>query len=156
MSVLPLALLLLRASRWFDRQLLDALEQHGWPALSPAQSLVFAHLDAAGVPPAELARRLGQTRQATSDLVRGLVRLNLVTTGANPRRRGGRLVVLTDLGRALVDDAGQLLTELEREFGADRVLALRELLEAVGPAVGLEREPVPEVDGHRAGVGTEP
>ena len=128
MAPLPLALLLLRASRWFDRQLLDGLQKRGWPALSPAQSLVFAHLDAAGVPPAELARRLGQTRQATADLVRGLVRHDLLAVDPNPARRGGRLVVLTDRGRALVQDAGQLLAELEAAYGEDRAQTLRGLL----------------------------
>jgi len=58
-SQVPLALLLLRASRWFDRQLLEGLEAEGWPRLTPAQSLVFAHLDPDGVAPATLARRLG-------------------------------------------------------------------------------------------------
>jgi DNA-binding MarR family transcriptional regulator len=128
MAPLPLALLLLRASRWFDRQLLDGLQKRGWPALSPAQSLVFAHLDAAGVPPAELARRLGQTRQATADLVRGLVRHDLLAVDPNPARRGGRLVVLTDRGRALVQDAGELLAGLEAAYGEDRVQTLRALL----------------------------
>lgn len=132
MAPLPLALLLLRASRWFDRQLLDRLQERGWPALSPAQSLVFAHLDAQGVPPSELARRLGQTRQATADLVRGLVRHDLLAIGANPRRRGGRLVLLTERGQALVADAGRLLAELESAFGDERVTALRALLEPLG------------------------
>jgi DNA-binding MarR family transcriptional regulator len=136
MAQLPLALLLLRASRWFDRQLLEGLQQRGWPALSPAQSLVFAHLEPEGVPPAELARRLGQTRQATADLVRGLVAHDLLVIAPNPLRRGGRLVLLTDRGRALVRDAGVLLSELEAAAGADRVRALRALLEdfeAPGP-----------------------
>lgn len=143
MAQLPLALLLLRASRWFDRQLLAGLQERGWPALSPAQSLVFAHLDPAGVPPAELARRLGQTRQATSELVRGLVGHDLVLLGPNPGRRGGRLVLLTDRGRALVRDAGQLLTELESSVGADRVRALRHLLEDLDQEIGAGGGPSP-------------
>ena len=117
MCTVPLALLLLRASRWFDRQLLDRLPQEGWPALSPAQSLVFAYLDADGTPPAELARRLGNTRQATSQLVDGLVRLDLLALDPNPARRGGRLVVLTDRGRHLAADAHRILHTLETEFG---------------------------------------
>lgn len=134
MAPLPLALLLLRASRWFDRQLLAGLQRRGWPALSPAQSLVFAHLDGAGVPPAELARRLGQTRQATSELVRGLVRHDLLVVRPDPARRRGRLVVLTERGRDLVRDADELLAELETAVGPERVGALRQLLD------GLDRE----------------
>jgi DNA-binding MarR family transcriptional regulator len=128
MAPAPLALLLLRASRWFDRQLLDGLQREGWPMLSPAQSLVFAHLDAEGVPPAELARRLGHTRQATQDLLVGLVRLDLVALEPNPERRGGRLVVLTDRGRVLTADAQRLLTDLEESLGAGLVDQLRGLL----------------------------
>ena len=137
MAQLPLALLLLRASRWFDRQLLAGLQQRGWPALSPAQSLVFAHLDAEGVPPAELARRLGQTRQATSELVRGLVAHELLVLEPNPGRRGGRLVVLTARGQALVRDARHLLAELESAVGHDRVRALRHLLDDLDRHAGV-------------------
>ena len=149
MAPLPLAFLLLRASHWFDRRLLDGLQQRGWPALSPAQSLVFAHLDPEGLPPAELARRLGQTRQATSEVVRGLVRLGLLEIDLNPRRRGGRLVLLTQRGRALVRDAQQLLAELEAAVGMHRVEALRDLLDEItttdgepdggAPAAGASR-----------------
>lgn len=124
----PLALLLLRASRWFDQQLLDRLQDRGWPRLSPAQSLVFAHLDDAGVPPATLARRLGTTRQATQDLVAGLVRHGLLETRADPERYRGRLVTLTSAGHRLATEAGEILAELETSLGTERGRALRGLL----------------------------
>lgn len=125
MTQVPLALLLLRASRWFDRQLLVGLEQNGWPALSPAQSLVFAYLDRSGTTPAELARRLGQSRQATHQLVQGLVAHDLLVLVPNPARRGGLLIRLTKRGRALAEDARQLLQTLEEQLGATPVEALR-------------------------------
>lgn len=124
----PLALLLLRASRWFDQQLLDRLEQQGSPRLTPAQSLVFAHLAPDGVAPATLARRLGTSRQATQDLVAGLARHGLVEIVADPTRHRGRLVTLTTTGRTLARDARAILTELENSIGAERACALRELL----------------------------
>lgn len=129
MAPLPLALLLLRASRWFDQQVLDGLQQRGWPALTPAQSLVFAHLDDDGTTPSELARRLGQTRQSTSELVAGLVRHGLLQVGPNPDRRGGRLIGFTDRGWACIRDAKSLLSELETAVGVERAGALRALLE---------------------------
>lgn len=128
MSPVPLALLLLRASRWFDRQLLDGLEAEGWPRLTPAQSLVFAHLGPDGVAPATLARRLGITRQGVQELVAGLVRHDLLTVQDDPTRRGGRLVVLTGTGRAVTADARRLLDELEHSLGEQRVDQLRNLL----------------------------
>lgn len=115
-----------------DRQLLDGLERAGWPRLTPAQSLLFAHLPADGVPPASLARQLGTTRQGTHELVAGLVRLDLLVVAVDPTRAGGRLVTLTDRGRALTDDARQILRDLERHLGDERVDEIRRLLADVG------------------------
>jgi DNA-binding MarR family transcriptional regulator len=136
----PLALLLLRASRWFDRQLLERLAERGWPALTPAQSLVFAHLDPEGVPPAELARRLGTSRQSTQDLVAGLVARGLLVLASNPLRRGGRLVTMTEQGRALAGDSRRIQEALERDLGERRVSDLRALLQDFGE---LSSDPVP-------------
>lgn len=130
MPDLPLALLLLRASRWFDRRVLDRLRDEGWPPLSPAQSLVFAYLDEAGTTPAELARRLGHSRQATQQLLDGLVALDLLASRPNPARRGGLLVALTDRGRALAGDARRIFRTLEADLGPDRSNQLRSLLAA--------------------------
>ena len=128
MPTAPLALLLLRASRWFDQQLLRELHREGWPALSPAQSLVFAYLEPDGTTPAELARRLGNSRQATSQLLAGLVALDLLAFRPNPARRGGLLVGLTDRGRALGRNADRILRGLEDGLGPARAEELRTLL----------------------------
>jgi DNA-binding MarR family transcriptional regulator len=124
----PLARLLLLASRWFDAQSLAELERQGWPRLSSAQSLVFAFLEEGGVPPAELARRLGNTRQATHELVQGLCRIGLLELGVDPNRRGGRLVLLTERGMQFAHAGYRVLTELEARLGARRVRTLRRLL----------------------------
>jgi DNA-binding MarR family transcriptional regulator len=137
----PLARMLLLASRWFDRQVLTALEARGWPRLSPAQSLLFAHLGDDVISPAELARRLGNTRQTTHGLIEGLQRLDLVGVHENPRRHGRTLVCITPRGRALATDAYRILAELEERLGTERVEALRRLLADIGadPAVGDDR-----------------
>lgn len=149
MASVPLALLLLRASRWFDRQLLLGLQREGWPALSPAQSLVFAYLDPAGVPPAELARRLGHTRQATHQLIAGLVALDLLTLQPNPARRGGLLVTLTDRGRAFTQDGYRILRRLECDLGVDQVARLRDLLAFVDQPDRAESDPASPARQHR-------
>ena len=145
MPQVPLALLLLRASRWFDRQLLAGLADRGWPTLSPAQSLVFAYLNPSGTTPAELARRLGQSRQATQQLVQGLLAHDLLTLVPNPVRRGGLLIRLTNRGRALTEDARQLLQILEEQLGAAPAEALRTHLDRFH-----EPEPPPRPSGHDA------
>lgn len=128
----PLARLLLMSSRWFDARSLAELERLGWPRLSPAQSLVFAHLERDGVSPAELARRLGHTRQATHELVAGLSRLGLLVVEDDPHRRGGRRVVLTEQGLAFAGAGYRVLTDIEATLGARRVRTLRRLLADIG------------------------
>jgi len=131
----PLALLLLTASRWFDRQLLERLEVQGWPRLSSAQSLVFAHLPSHGVAPASLARALGATRQSTQELLAGLARLDLVEVVDDPSTKRGKLARLTSRGRRLAGDALVVLAQLEEELGRTRCAQLRALLTElpVGP-----------------------
>lgn len=124
----PLALLLLLASRRLDGQALHRLEEQGWPRLSPAQSLLFAHLGEGGISPVELARRMGQSRQATHELVHGLIGLNLLMVTADPSRRAGRLIAPTEAGRQLSVAAYQILMGIEFDLGADVVTALRRLL----------------------------
>lgn len=124
-----LALQLLKAGRWFDEKLLDGLAAKGWPRLTGPQSQLFARLDREGTPPAELARRLGTTRQSTQDLVGGLERLGLLEVIDDPSRRRGRLVRLTPDGRRIARDARQLLVELEARLDPEQVRALGELLD---------------------------
>lgn len=125
----PLAWLLLRASQQLDHQLRERLVRTGWPSLSPAQSLLFAHLPAAGVSPAGLARALGVSRQAVHQLVGGLVQMGLLAVAVDPARRRGRLVVVTASGRALTREAAAVLADLEDDYGRGRAQVLRELLQ---------------------------
>lgn len=125
----PLARLLYLAGQWFDVRTREELERRGWPRLSAAQTALFAHLEEDGVPPAELARRLGHSRQATHEMVHGLVRLALLQVLDDPRRRGGRLVCVTPRGRALALDAYGILLELEEGLGTEHVATLRRVLE---------------------------
>ncbi len=129
---LPLAYLLLRASRWFDTALRDALAAGGRPRLTAAQSLVFAFLDPGGTPPATLARQLGTTRQATQDLVAGLVGHRLLEVVDDPARRRGRLVRLTAEGRTLAADAVRTLAALEAGLPAGPARMLRRSLTDLG------------------------
>ena len=124
----PLARLLFLASRWFDEESRDELERRGWPRLTAAQTGLFAHLSDVPSPPAELARRLGNTRQATAELIQGLVRLELLQVTDDPDRRGGRLVCVTSQGLQLAVEAYEILLDLESHLDKDVVEQLRQLL----------------------------
>ncbi len=132
--------LLLRAFRWFDESLLNALHAAGWPELTRAHSLVFAQLDSAGTRTAEIARRAGISRQAVHQTVQELQRLGLATLVLDPTNRSAKLVVPTDRGRDSIRVAKAALAKLEGELaqrlGRQRVQALRQALEADwGPAI---------------------
>jgi len=131
---LPLIDLLLRGFRWFEDGLLSRLAEHGWPQITRAHSLVFAHLDLEGTRPSELARRIGISRQAVNQTLVELVELGLVELAPDPASRRSKLVVLTPLGRTTVGSAQAMFRELEdslaQQIGRARVTELRRALEA--------------------------
>jgi len=130
----PLIDLLLRSFRWFEDGLLARFEEAGWPEITRAHSLVFAHFDREGTRPSELARRIGISRQAVHQTVGELVELGLVELAPDPASRRAKLVVLTPLGRRRVAEAhgifGELEGELARRIGRKSVTELRRALEA--------------------------
>ncbi len=97
------------------------------------QSLVFANLVRSGTSIAELARRIGVTRQTMHETVRSIRDAGLVEIRADPTNRRRKLVVLTEIGQANVAAAAHVSADLERELshriGADRVAVLRDALE---------------------------
>lgn len=130
---MPLGQLLLQAFRWMDDSLRATLAARGWPHITPAQSLVFAHLDHGGTRSAELARRIGVSRQAVHQTVRELEALGLVEQVPDPANASARLVRLTAEGRRNVAAALTAFADLEAELadriGADMVAQLRAALE---------------------------
>jgi DNA-binding MarR family transcriptional regulator len=130
----PLIDLLLRGYRWFEDGLLSRLEEAGWPEVTRAQSLVFAHFDREGTRPSELARRIGISRQAVHQTVGELVELGLVELVPDPASRRAKLVVLTPSGRRTVEAALAIFRELEdaltRRIGLKSVTEVRRALEA--------------------------
>lgn len=126
--------LLLRRFRWVDAALLAELEAEGWPAFRHSHSLVMAYLPEGGIRPAELARRIGISRQALHETLNELKSLDVVETADDPRDRRAQVVQLTQSGRDNVVAAlaafDRLEHELMRRIGHDRVAALRDALEA--------------------------
>jgi DNA-binding MarR family transcriptional regulator len=127
-----LALALLKASDWFNDALLRRLHANGWPTVTRSHSLVFANLDPAGTRPAELARRLGITRQSMQKLLQAMVELDLVEVSVDDRDARATVVHLTAAGKVLMKSARRELALLERELarriGMQNVDALRSVL----------------------------
>src|SRR3954464_204895 len=101
--------------------------------LARSHSLVFAHLDADGTRPAEIARRAGISRQAVGQTVAQMKTQGLGKLAPDPSNRRARLVQPTAKGRKALErtGTGSAAAEkvLSRRIGASRVKGLREALE---------------------------
>ena len=123
--------------RWFDDGLRASLRDAGFGQITTAQSMVFPYLDAEGTRPADLARRLGMSRQGLQQLVAGLVEQGLVELVADPTSGRSKLVRLTERGKESVKAALECLDGLERHLannlGQENTAQLRELLATAWP-----------------------
>ena len=111
-----LARLLLDRFRWFDEALRTTLEERLGFEITSAQSLLFADLTRGGERQADIARRLGVSRQAVNELVRTLEHDGLVEIVPDPTSGRSKLVRPTAEGRRTVAVAGEAFAELETEL----------------------------------------
>lgn len=107
-----------RAIDVLEHELMGRLTAAGWSRVTITQVLVFAYLEPEGVTPAELARRMGMSRQSMQKHIERLRDLELVTTQPHPRDRRSSLVMATDAGKRLSEDAARLLDGFERRMEA--------------------------------------
>lgn len=125
--------LLASAKRWFDDALDSSMRRSGEQPVTVAQAAVFASLDAAGTSVAELARRIGNTRQSVHQAVHGLIAMGLLEQVPDPASARNRLVRVTDEGERVHRKALRTIAAVERELadriGRDAVKALRDGLD---------------------------
>jgi len=126
-----LSSLLTDAQRWLTAA--ERANAGRGSGLARAHTLVFAHLDASGTRPAEIARRAGISRQAVGQTVAQMRELGLVKLANDPTNRRARLVQPTAKGRKALERSGTGSAAAEkvlsRRIGAARVKGLRETLE---------------------------
>lgn len=125
--------LLASAKRWFDDALHNSMRHSGEQPVTVAQAAVFANLDAAGTSVAELARRIGTTRQSVHQAVHGLIGMGLLEQVPDPTSARNRLVRVTEEGARVHHKALRTIEAIERELatriGRDAVTALRAALD---------------------------
>lgn len=138
---------LLAAADWFDTALAARMAAAGWPYLSRSQSLVFVNIDDGGTRPAELARRLGITRQSMQDVVKKLRDHDLVTVDVDPGDGRAMIVRLSPRAHLLGRDAAIISAELEHEL-AERIgsAAISSLYGALGQDWGEPPTTSPSAD----------
>ena len=127
--------LLLRASRAESTATLQRVRELGYGDVSLADTTLLASLDTEGTIMSALARRVGVTRQAVSQQIAALESAGYVER--RPSEADGRAAVVTRTarGRALLDDALDVVEGLETDYqsllGAERLAALKALLSSL-------------------------
>ena len=129
----PLPALLDDASGAGFREFRDRLASAGHPTIRPGHGCVFRFINEDGSRLTDLAERSGFSKQAVGEVVAELEGLGYVERATDPEDRRAKVIKLTDLGADAQKVGREIFAELERDwaerFGADRIAALRELLE---------------------------
>ena len=132
-----LPLLLLHGFRVLIDELHAELARQGHPDMRPMHGFVFQAIGPGGTTAAQLARRLGVSKQAAGKTIDALERLGYVERGPDPADARRKAVRLT--GRAvdaLVRSArvfDELRARWARVIGEDRLRALEADLRKVAP-----------------------
>ena len=124
--------LLFRASRAETTATLDGVRELGYTDVSLADTTLLANIDMAGTVITSLARRAGITRQAASQRIAALENLGYVVRRSHDSDGRAAVVSRTAHGRALLDDALDVVEDLESGYAAllgdERVATLKSIL----------------------------
>ena len=119
---------------WLDDGLQARLHDRGWPDVSRAQSMVMVNVLSGHVRPAEIARRMGVSRQAIHTTIAQLVEMGILTLEPDPDDRRQRRVSVTEYGARMRSDAQQAMdaasAAVKAALGEARYDALLDALEA--------------------------
>jgi DNA-binding MarR family transcriptional regulator len=115
-----------------------ALGESGYGDIRPTHGCVFRFVREDGMRLTDLAETAGITKQSAGEMVDGLAELGYVERIPDPEDRRAKLIRLTDRGVRAQTFGFGLFADLEarwtQRYGAERMEALRELLEEITAA----------------------
>lgn len=119
---------------WFDEALQAKLESLGYPGVGRTQSLLLANIAGGEHRAIRLARNLGVSRQAISQILADLEAREIITVTTDPDDRRARIVDYhpgaADLRKAAAGILNELEQTLAERIGQHRLDALRDGLSA--------------------------
>lgn len=125
---------LMSALYWFDEALQAHIKAAGWEGLTRTQSMVMANIAAGEHRATRLARNLGVTRQAISQMLADMEQRGLVEVKVDPADKRARIVDFSPQTEALRGLGVKVLRDLEKQLGQRigkaRFDALRDALHA--------------------------
>jgi DNA-binding MarR family transcriptional regulator len=136
-----LPLLLLQGFRVLIDELHTELARQGHPDMRPMHGFVFQAVGLGGTTAAQLARRLGVSKQAAGKTIDHLERLGYLERGPDPADARRKVVRLTGHAIDALDKSARMFDELRARWaaviGAERLRALEADLRKVTPAEGF-------------------
>lgn len=131
----------------FSAELLRRLNDVGHPDLRTSHLVVFQHIDPDGSRVTDLAAKAQMTKPSMTYLVESLEAAGYLDRVPDPTDGRARLVRLTALGWQEVEDALDIIADLEAELGAQlgrgRMQTLRRLLADLAGTTAAWRSPTP-------------
>lgn len=124
----------------FSAELLDRLHVAGYTDLRAAHLVVFQHIDPAGSRITDLAAKAQMAKPSMAYLVSHLEQCGYLERTPDPDDGRARLVRLTERGWREVDEALEIIADMERELasaiGPTKLATLRRLLSELDDATG--------------------
>ena len=137
--------LLFRATHTMNAEMADRVRARGYADFQSSFTALLAHVDTEGTRISEIAKRMGTSRQAASQLLQAIEARGYVERVPDPK--DGRAVIArhTANGRQILLTAIEVMLSIEQEYetilGADGLLRLKRLLNRLlvktDPAGGL-------------------
>ena len=119
----------------FSDELARRVDAAGYTDLRPGHGCVFGTIDPEGSRLTDLAERAAMTKQTVGEVTSDLEKLGYVERVPDPSDGRAKIIRLTQRGHAAHAIGRGLIDDIERDwgerFGAERVAALRELLEEI-------------------------
>src|SRR5437764_9354173 len=132
----PMIRLLMVACDQFSEELSRRVADVGYADIRPGHGCVFGNIDPQdGSRLTELADRALMTKQSVGEVASDLEQRGYVERVPDPSDGRAKIIRLTERGRIAQEIGRGLIDDIEREwaecFGAERIAALREALEAI-------------------------
>ncbi len=135
---IPLPGLLDIASEAMFAEFRTELERSEYSDIRPTHGCVFRFVQGEGLRLTDIAERAKLTKQSVGEIVDDLVDRAYAKRIPDPDDRRAKLICLTERGEAAQAHGRKLFAKVEKRwaerYGAERIAALRELLEEIATA----------------------
>lgn len=132
---IPLPGLLDIASEALFAEFRVELEQSEFRDIRPTHGCVFRFVQGSGLRLTDIAERANMTKQSVGEIVDDLVERGYAKRIPDPNDRRAKLICLTERGEEAQAYGRKLFAKVEKRwgerYGAERIAALRELLEEI-------------------------